>query len=207
MSLTLYHTPGTRSVRARWILEEMGVPYSLQTIAYDGDYFASPAFREINPMGKIPALYDGRDLIIESVAIMQYVMNRYGPTPLDIHPSDRDHATYLTWLHLGESGMSGYIAVSFGHAANEDPYKVSEAFDAYCRYQVEKAVGMLESRLATGRDYLLDQGFSAADISTGYALLFASVCTGASFPPSVSAYLARLLERPALQRALDDVPL
>lgn len=205
MTLTLFHTPGTRSVRTRWLMEEMGVPYELKTLAYDGEYFASEEFRKINPMGKVPALYDGDTLIIESVAIMQYVMKRYGPTELDVPADDPEYATYLQWLHLGESGMSGYIAVSFGHAAQIDPYKVSEEFDAYCRYQVDKAVGMLEARLQD-REFILDRGFSAADISTGYALMFAAVCTGTTYPSKVSDYLSRIMARPAMQRALNDIP-
>ncbi|MEM1160368.1 MAG: glutathione S-transferase family protein [Pseudomonadota bacterium] len=205
MTLTLFHTPGTRSVRARWLMEEMGVPYELKTLEYDGAYFASDDFRRINPMGKIPAMYHGETLINESVAIMQYVMERHGPTDLNVSPDDPEFATYLQWLHMGESGVSGYIAVSFGHASQEDPYKVSEAFDAYCRYQLEKALGMLEEQVS-GRDYILQRGFSAADISMGYALLFAAVCTGTTYTPAVSAYLGRLAGRPAMQRALDDVP-
>ena len=205
MSLTLFHTPGTRSVRARWLMEEMGVPYELRTLEYDGAYFASDEFRKINPMGKIPAMYDGETLIIESVAIMQYVMDRYGPTELKVPADDPEFATYLQWLHMGESGVSGYIAVSFGHAAQEDPYKVSDAFDAYCRYQVDKALEMLEARLQD-RDYILDRGFSAADISMGYALMFAAVCTGTTFTPIISTYLGRLMARPAMQRALGDIP-
>ncbi|MEM7171926.1 MAG: glutathione S-transferase family protein [Pseudomonadota bacterium] len=205
MTLSLFHTPGTRSVRARWIMEEMGVPYELKSLEYDGAYFASDEFRKINPMGKIPAMFDGENLIIESIAIMQYVMERFGPTELNVPADDPEFATYLQWLHLGESGVSGYIAVSFGHASREDPYIVSEEFDGYCRYQVQKALAMLEERLQR-RGHILDRGFSAADISMGYALLFAAVCTGATFTPVVSAYLDRLMARPAMQLALSDIP-
>ncbi|MEM9232141.1 MAG: glutathione S-transferase family protein [Pseudomonadota bacterium] len=205
MTLTLFHTPGTRSVRARWLMEEMGVSYELKTLEYDGAYFASDAFRKINPMGKIPAVYNGETLIIESVAIMQYVMERFGPTDLNVPADDPEFATYLQWLHMGESGVSGYIAVSFGHASGEDPYQVTEAFNEYCRYQLTKALDMLEERLQK-REYILDRGFSAADISMGYALMFAAVCTGATYSPIVSAYLRCLMARSAMERALSDVP-
>ncbi|MEM9709030.1 MAG: glutathione S-transferase family protein [Pseudomonadota bacterium] len=205
MTLTLFHTPGTRSVRARWLMEEMGVPYELKTLEYNGTYFASEEFHRINPMGKIPAMYDGDTLINESVAIMQYVMDRFGPTELCVPSDDPEFATYLQWLHMGESGVSGYIAVSFGHASGEDPYQVTEAFDTYCRHQLEKALRMLEARFQS-RDYILDRGFSAADISMGYALLFAAVCTGATYSPIVSEYLGRLITRPAMRRALSDIP-
>lgn len=205
MTLTLFHSPGTRSVRPLWLMEEMGLPYDLKTIGYDSAYFASEQFRQINPMGKVPALYDGETLIAESTAILQYLLHRFAPSELAVPPDHPEYATYLQWLHMAEGGMANYVAVSFGQSLSKDPYKVSDAFDAYCRCQVEKALGMLETQLE-GQDYLLKRGFSAADISLGYSLIFAQGCIGATFTPRVEAYLGLLMERPALQRALADVP-
>ena len=205
MTVTLFHTPGTRSVRPLWLLEEMGLPYELKTIGYDSAYFASEDFRQINPMGKVPALYDGKTLIAESTAILQYLLHRFGTSELAVAPGDPEYASYLQWLHMAEGGMANYVAVSFGHTLSKDPYKVSEAFDAYCRYQLEKALGMLETQF-DGQEYLLKRGFSAADISLGYSLIFAQGTIGGAFTDRVDAYLGRLMARPALQRALADVP-
>ncbi|WP_415400741.1 glutathione S-transferase family protein [Tateyamaria sp. SN3-11] len=205
MTVTLFHSPGTRSVRPLWLMEEMGLPYDLKTIGYDSAYFASEQFRKINPMGKVPALYDGETLIAESTAILQYLLHRFVPSEFTVTPDDPEYATYLQWLHMAEGGMANYVAVSFGQTLSQDPYKVSDAFDAYCRYQVEKALGMLETQLE-GQDYLLKRGFSAAEISLGYSLIFAQGCISATFTPRVDAYLGGLMARPALQRALADVP-
>ncbi len=205
MSLTLFHSPGTRSIRALWLLEEMGLPYELKSIKYDGAYFASDDFRAINPMGKVPALHDNGELIVESTAIMEYLMQRCGPTPLSIAPDNPEYAAYLQWLHMAEAGMASYIAVSFGHSFGKAPYKVTDEFDAYCRFQITKALEMLESRLE-GRDYLLSSGFSAADISLGYTLFFAKACTGTKFTETVGTYFSRLCARPACQKAMADLP-
>ncbi len=205
MSLTLFHSPGTRSIRALWLLEEMGLPYELKSMKYDGAYFASDEFRAINPMGKVPALYDDGQLIIESTAIMEYLLLRHGPSPLSVGPDNPEFAVYLQWLHMAESGMANYIAVSFGNKFGRDPYKVSEGFDAYCRFQITKAMEMLESHLED-REYLLQTGFSAADVSLGYTLFFAQTCTGTKFPNSVADYFKRLASRPAFQKAMSDLP-
>lgn len=205
MSVTLFHTPGTRSVRPLWLLEEMGLPYELKTIGYDSAYFASEEFRLINPMGKVPALYDGETLIAESTAILEYLLHRFGTSELAVAPEEPEYATYLQWLHMAEGSMANYVAVSFGQTLSKEPYKVSDAFDAYCRYQVEKALGMLEMQL-DGQEYLFERGFNAADISLGYSLIFAQGCIGTTFTPRVEAYLGGLMARPALQRALADVP-
>jgi glutathione S-transferase len=204
MSLILFHSPGTRSIRVRWLLEEMALPYELKSIKYDGKYFASDEFRAINPMGKVPALYDNDALIVESTAIMEYLMQRFGPSTLSVSPDDAEYADYLQWLHMAESGMANYIAVSFGNTFNIDPYKVSDGYDAYCRFQIKKALGFLETQLED-RDYLLKRGFSAADISLGYTLFFAQSCTGTKFTELVSAYYQRIMSRPAAEIAMSDI--
>lgn len=210
MSLTLFHSPGTRSIRALWLLEEMGLPYELKSMKYDSAYFASDEFRAINPMGKVPALFDDGELIIESTAIMEYLLQKHGAqnaasSALSVAPDDPEFATYLQWLHMAESGMANYIAVSFGHGFGKDPYKVSDGFDQYCRFQITKALGMLET-LLKGRDYVLRRGFSAADISLGYTLFFAKACTGTVFSDRIASYFGRLMARPAAQKAMADLP-
>ncbi|MEM7439849.1 MAG: glutathione S-transferase family protein [Pseudomonadota bacterium] len=204
MALKLYHSPGTRSIRPLWLLEEMGLPYELVSMRYSGKYFASDEYRAINPMGKIPALYDGDALIIESIAIMEYLLQRHGPSELSVASSDPEYATYLQWLHMAESGFANYVAVSFGHSTGIERYKVSEDFDKYCRFQVTKGLDMLEALLAD-REYVLKRGFSAADISLGYSLFFAKTCIKAEFGPNVKAYFKTLCTRPAFQKAMADM--
>ena len=204
MSLTLFHSPGTRSIRALWLLEEMGLPYELKIIKYDSAYFASDEFRAINPMGKVPALFDDGALIVESTAISEYLLQRHGPSELSVSPSDPEYGTYLQWFHMAESGMANYIAVSFGNTFDMDPYKVSAPFDQYCRYQITKALEMLELQVRD-RDYLLERGFSAADITLGYTLFFAQACTGTVFSDEVQRYYKTLLARPAMQKAMSDL--
>ncbi|MEM7357768.1 MAG: glutathione S-transferase family protein [Pseudomonadota bacterium] len=204
MNLTLFHSPGTRSIRVRWLLEELNLPYELKSIVYDGAYFASDEYRQINPMGKVPALYDGDTLLVESIAIMEYLIHRYGSGSMGVASDHSEYAEYLQWLHMPESGMANYIAVSFGNSFNRDPYRVSKEYDAYCRFQITKALDMLENQLQD-REYILKSGFSAADISLGYTLFFAKTCTGTQFTDVVKEYYGRLMARPAAQKALSDL--
>ncbi|MFT6033982.1 MAG: glutathione S-transferase [Arenicella sp.] len=204
MSLTLFHSPGTRSIRVRWLLEEMALPYDLKSIKYDGKYFASDEFKAINPMGKVPALYDNGALIVESIAIMEYLLQRFRPSSLSVSSDDAEYASYLQWLHMAESGMANYIAVSFGNTFDMDPYKVSDQYDAYCRFQITKALGFLETQLQD-QDYLLKRGFSAADVSLGYTLFFAQTCTSTKFTDVVATYYQRIMSRPAAQIAMSDL--
>lgn len=199
MPLTLYHSPHTRSMRPLWLLEEMGIPYDLKSYSYDTDYFASEAHLKINPMGEIPALYDGDQLIVESTVIMEYILNRYGPSPLAVPVDDPDYATYLQWLHMAESGIAHYLSVTLGQNSGHPRYAVSKEFGAYAAYQAEKAFGMLADQIKD-REFLLQRGFSTADISIGYTLYLASVLCKMTLDQTNMDYFERLRQRLAWRR-------
>ncbi len=65
-----------------------------------------PEFLAINPAGFIPAIQDGDVTMVESIAIMEYLMARYGPTPLAPAPHDPTFPAYQQFLHLGEAGLA-----------------------------------------------------------------------------------------------------
>ena len=133
MPLILFHTPKSRSLRPLWLLEEMGLEFELKTMTYDAEYFASDAYREINPMGKVPALYDGDHLVLESTVILQYILAKHGPSPLSVEAEESDFGFYLTWLHMAESGLSHYLAVYLGQMMGLERYAVSEGFESYVK--------------------------------------------------------------------------
>lgn len=201
MPLILFHTPKSRSLRPLWLLEEMGLDFELKTMAYDAAYFASDAYRDINPMGKVPALYDGENLIIESTVILQYILARHGPSPLSVEPEESDFGVYLMWLHMAESGLSHYLAVLLGHAMDSEKYGVSESFESYVKNQAEKALEMLDNHL-TGRSFIAADRFTAADISIGYSLFLANMLCGLPLPSGLKSYFERLQKRPAWKKAV-----
>ena len=199
MTLTLFHTPHTRSSRPLWLLEEMNIPFELKTIQYDADYFDSDEFFKINPMGKMPALYDGEQLILESTVIMQYLLDRYGPSDLAVPVSDPEYGKYLMWLHMAESGVLHYLVTSMGNMSDIPKYQISVAHEKYCRYQVEKAYGMLEVAIGD-QDYILGKGFTAADISMMYTLFMQRNFAQQALPPVLEAYFQRCSSRPSYEK-------
>ncbi|WOJ98206.1 glutathione S-transferase family protein [Congregibacter brevis] len=201
MPLTLFHTPKSRSLRPLCLLEEMGLDFELKTIAYDAEYFACDAYREINPMGKVPALYDGDHLVLESTVILEYILAKHGPSLLAVGPEENDFGFYLTWLHMAESGLSHYLAVYLGQLSGQDKYAVSEGFEAYVTYQAQKAFEMLDKHLGA-RSFIASDRFTAADISVGYSLFLASELCRLPLPNRVQAYFERLQDRPAWKKAV-----
>ena len=205
MSLTLFHTPHTRSSRILWLLDEMGMDYQLKTIKYDAEHFDSDEFHAINPMGKVPALYAGDELILESSAIMQYILDRFGPSDLAVPVTDPEYGKYLMWLHMPESGVLHYLVTSMGIMTDIPKYQVSSEHAEYCLYQVEKAYGMLEDAIGD-KDFILSQGFTAADISMMYTLYFHHVFGQHKLSPVIDAYFQRCASRPGYEKALGGIP-
>src|SRR5579859_4510810 len=98
-----------RGFRVIWLLEEMGLPYRLRPVDLLVGVENDPEFLAINPAGFIPAIVDGDVTMVESIAIMEYLMARYGPTPLAPAPDDAAFPAYQQFLHLGEAGLAASI--------------------------------------------------------------------------------------------------
>ena len=83
-----------RGFRVVWLLEEMGLPYRLRPVDMLAGVENDLEFLSINPAGFIPAIQDGDVTMVESIAIMEYLTGRYGPTPLAPAPHDPTFAMY-----------------------------------------------------------------------------------------------------------------
>ena len=103
--LTLYHCASARSFRPLWALEELGLPYELKMLPFP-PRFLKREYLELNPLGTIPLLIDGDTRMTESAAICQYLVSRYGPTPLAVAVDDPAYGAFLNWLHFGEATLT-----------------------------------------------------------------------------------------------------
>lgn len=103
----IYHAPGTRSVRPIWAAEELGIPHAVVSVGGPGkagfadlgesaEFRRSDEWRKLSPTGKVPVMTDGTDLtMFESVAMVQYLLDRYGGGRLQPQPGTPEHALYL----------------------------------------------------------------------------------------------------------------
>src|SRR5205814_7120550 len=98
-----------RGFRVVWLLEETGLPYRLRPVDLLAGVEADAEFLAINPAVFIPALQDGDVTMVESIAIMEYLMARYGPTPLAPASHEAAFPAYQQFLHLGEAGLAASI--------------------------------------------------------------------------------------------------
>jgi len=189
-----------RGFRVVWLLEEMGIPYRLRQVDLLAGAENDPEFLAVNPAGFIPALQDGDVTMVESVAIMEYLTARYGPTPLTPAPHDSAFPAYLQFLQAGEASLAGTIQL-VGVSRNFAPESERENWGAqWMLDQFNRQLGHVKRRLARA-PYLAGQSFTAADISVTYALTLAQKFAGVALvkrnwptwpaPPGVRATNAR----------------
>jgi len=190
-----------RGFRVVWLLEEMGIPYRLRSVDLLAGVGEDAEFLAVNPAGFIPAIQDGGVTMVESIAIMEYLMARYGPTPLAPDPQDPAFPAYQQFLHLGEAGLAAsiYFVVVSRHLAPEAERE---------NWGARKALEVFQSRLAlvtrqlARTPYLAGENFTAADISVTYALELAQRTGAAPLGQAEQAYVARTSGRAAYSRAM-----
>ncbi|PHS25067.1 MAG: glutathione S-transferase [Robiginitomaculum sp.] len=203
MGLTLYHARRTRSLRPLWLMEEMGLKYELKSLAFKMGATGGDEFAQINPLQKVPALIDDGQTLLESIAIMEYLMGRYGPTDLCCTPQDPEYGPYLQWLQAGESHFGMYMSLFIGHRLLLPKEQRNPDIAKWAATNLQSACALLGDRLKHP-DSILDRGFSAADISVGYVLFVIDMIGALEevAPQTVVQYWNALKERPAWKRAI-----
>ncbi len=194
-----------RGFRVPWLLEEMGLAYRVRPVDMLAGVENDPEFLAINPAGFIPALQDGATIMVESIAIMEYLMGRYGPTALAPEARDPAFGAYQQFLHLGEAGLAAsmFFVVVANILAPEDQKdnwgtrKARETFESR---------RTLVARQLERSPYMAGDRFTAADISITYALEFARRAGGVPLTAAEQAYVKLTTGREGYRRAMDACP-
>jgi glutathione S-transferase len=191
-----------RGFRVVWLLEEMGIAHRLRPVDLLAGVEKDTEFLAINPAGFIPAIVDGDVTMVESIAIMEYLMARYGPTPLAPGPNDPAFPLYQQFLHLGEAGLAASIVFVVG-ARNFAPQDQRQNWSASQAQRVfDSRLGLVTRRLERS-PYLAGDTFTAADISVTYALELAKRAGGVVLGAAERDYVARTSAREAYKRAME----
>ncbi|MEZ4448232.1 MAG: glutathione S-transferase family protein [Nannocystaceae bacterium] len=198
MTLRLYNfARGARGLRALWLCEEMGLECEIVHVSYP----QSAEFLALHALGTVPFLEDAGGVAIhESVAILLYLAERYGPTPLLPARDDPAFAATLELTIFGETAigmpMNPLLADHFEAPAEHKRGWLVGVLER----QIGRAFAYLEDRLGE-REYLVGDRLTLADLSVACALgLWVGALDGA-LPERLVAYRERLAARPAYQRA------
>lgn len=203
--ITLYYAPLTRGIRPRWVMEEMGLPYKLERPEFVHGRVGGEAFKAINPLQKIPAMRDGDMLMLESLAMMQYLTGRYGPTDLVVSPGEPDYARYLEWLHFGEATMVMANSLMLAHTMLLPEDKRNPALARWARSEFDKQAELLTDRGLEGREWLAGERLTLADMSVVYILLLVKLAKQfEGVPDELKAYFSRVTALDSWKRATAD---
>ncbi|MBD9665515.1 glutathione S-transferase family protein [Variovorax sp. VRV01] len=199
--ITLHHCVSARSFRPLWMLEELGIPYDLKMMPFPPRALAR-SYLEINPLGTVPAMFDGTVRMTESSAICQYLAARFSPGNLDVGIDEPAFGAYLNYLHFGEATLTfpQTLVLRYLHFETGERRQPQVAQD-YGKWFLAR-LRTLEPLLSE-QAFLCANRFTAADVSIGYALLLAQhLGLEQQFTPSIRAYWERLQARTAYQSAM-----
>jgi glutathione S-transferase len=192
MAITLFHHPFSRASSTVWALEEVGQPYELVYVDIHAGAQKKPPVVDLNPMGKIPVIIDGDAVVTENAAIALYLGDRYASGRLAPALDDPRRGAYFRWSLFAPS------VIEPGAMAKAGNWQIKASQAGWGEY--DAMMKTVESAVA-GRDYVLGDMFSMADVIFGgtvrYMLRFGMMPAS----PALSAYAERLGQRPACQRA------
>ena len=197
--IRLYHCADARSFRALWALEELGLPYQLELMAFPPRATVA-GYRDINPLGTVPAcLIDGA-LMTESAAIPHVLATRFGPSDLAVAADEPGYPAYMNFLVMGEATLTFPQTIHLRYTRLEPPERrVKQAAEDYAQWFGSR---LRNAESLMGKDYACARRFTMADISVGYAVMLAlRIGLEEQVTPGMKAYFERLSQREGFRRA------
>lgn len=192
--LVLYYNPQSRARVAHWMLEEIGAPYRLELVDFTRNEQKAPSFVALNPMGKLPTLVHRGVVVTECAAICAYLADAFPAAGLAPAASDPARGTYYRWMFFA-AGCFEPAVIDRMFARPEVGKPSSVGYGTY-----DDTLRTIETALSPG-PYVLGEQFSAADVVVGGQLGFAMLVKAIEPRPAFVAYLQRISQRPASQRA------
>ena len=197
--ITVHHLNHSRSQRIIWLCEEIGVDFEIVTYQRDPvTNLAPPELEQIHPLGKSPVITDGDHTIIESGAIIDYLLRHYGGGQFLPAPDSNDHEQYLQWLHYGESGAVLPLMLKLYTSKLPDG---GEALKPRINDELTRHLGYIEKSLE-GVNWFVGNTFSGADVQLSFIAEIAPMMYSVDKLPNLMAFRNRCHERPAYQRAI-----
>ncbi|MEO1045669.1 MAG: glutathione S-transferase family protein [Pseudomonadota bacterium] len=200
MSIILHHLEYSRSTRIIWLLEEMKTDYEMVRHARNPQTFRSPEeLAAVHPLAKAPTVIVDGVTMVESGAIIEYLIERFGNGQFAPAPGSEGRARYLEWMHFAEGTMSmpvilTALAPRFGG--------LGETLTPFITTEVVKLLGYANDAV-DGRDFLIGDDLTGADINLCYLLEVATAAKLMPAYPELQRYLAAMRARPAYGKSLE----
>jgi glutathione S-transferase len=217
--LTVHHLETSRSQRILWLLEELGVPYEIKIYHRDkATRLAPPELKKIHPLGKSPVITDDGEVIAESGAIIEYLVEKFAHLAkgdlagLQPQPGTAQARQCRFWMHYAEGSLMNWLVMKLVFVTiptQPMPFFVRPIARAICSNVEARLIDpnlltasqFIEEHLGRHR-WFLGPDLSMADFQMSFAVeaLLSRSAAGGDYP-QLNAYRERMRARPAYQRA------
>lgn len=213
--ITVHHLNNSRSQRVLWLLEELGLDYTIVRYQRDPNtMLAPPSLRAIHPLGKSPVVVDGEHVLAESGAVLEYLVERYDTAhAFAPSPGTPERLRYRYWMHYAEGSAMPPMLLSLVFSRLKKapmPFFVrpvargiaDKALSGFVAPQVKLHLDYMENELGR-QPWFVGEAFSAADIQMSFPVEAAAARAGLEKYPRLQGFLQRIHKRPAYQRGLE----
>ena len=199
--ITVYHLSTSRSERIVWLMEELGLPYKLETFEREPTGAAPKVMKELHALGKAPMIRDGDTLLAESGAIVDYIVHRYGADLLAVPPTAPTYARYLYWFHFAEGSLMSLLVMAL--VLTRVPDGTTSPAGTRVQARMKQMLSFVDSELGDG-PYFVGATFTAADIMMTFPFTTTRLFLDYDLAPfpNIVAYLKRIESRPAYRKAM-----
>lgn len=197
--IEVHHLSESRSRRITWMLEELGLPYEVITYQRDAKTrLAPPELMQIHPLGKAPVLRDNGEVLIESGAIIEYLVRQYGNGRFSPETGTSDYNRYIQLLHYAEgSAMLPLMLKLYVGRLGEGGAPLQPRIQS----ELANHLGYLNAELAN-RDFFVGNELSGADVQVSFVAQMAVKFAGRDAYPNLTRFVDMIEARPAYQRAI-----
>ena len=200
--LKLHHAPNSRAGRIIWLLEELKLPYNLNSMKFHPSDLKSDEHRSRHPLGRIPVLEDDDITIYESGAIVEYILTRHAPGKLKPEVNDDNYPQYLQWFHYCEGMVMPPMNTIVVHTIILPEERRDQTVLGQAQRLLSKALVPVDTALEE-KEYLIGD-FSGADIMLGHALYMSKRLNCVTDDLSnINEYISRIEARPSFQKAIN----
>jgi glutathione S-transferase len=213
--IVVHHLNNSRSQRVLWLLEELGVPYEIKHYQRDAKtMLAPPELRQVHPLGKSPVISDGKTVVAESGAIVDYLVAQHGQGRLTPAEGTPERLLYTYWLHYAEGSAMPPLLMKLVFdkiATTPVPFFVKpvvkgivgKVMSSFVGPQIKTHLDFMEAEL-TKRAWFAGKEFTAADVQMSFPVEAAAQRAGLDGSrPKLMAWLKRIHARPAYRQALE----
>lgn len=209
--IVVHYLNNSRAHRLLWLLEELGLGYEVRSYTRDSRWGAPPELKTVHPLGKSPVVEVDGKVLAESGAIFEYLCDRFGSGDLLPPPGDAARPECIFWLHYSEGSAMPLLVdkLTFTVIPKAVPFFIRPIASLISAGMIRERLDPdLKRHVAFWQDSLAATGwfaggrFSAADIMMSFPLESGRSRADLDPAPAVTAWLAKIQERPAYQRAL-----